>query len=196
MNPRTRERSTARLLAEPGLQHDEAQSALAAAFAVTAMASPRARLDDASLPLFGCASRCVAAQAEALADTLTNHLCLTPDRRDHRALLLDHALSARGAHPLQIAVIGHELGRRAGLSTFVASYGGEPWTVVRGSEGLALVGPGTVADQPTANELRPRCPHQVAHSVLSRLELVAPPETAERARPLLRALPVRRRSCG
>ena len=195
ISPSTRERSAARLLAEPGLQHDEAQSALAAAFAVTAIASPRARLDDASLPLFGSASLCVAGQAEALADALANQLCLRPERRDHRALLLDHALAERGAHPLQIAVIGHELGRRAGLSTFVASYGGEPWTVLRGAEGLALVGPASVAGDPAADDLHPRCPHQVAHSVLRQLELAAPPEAAERARRLLRALPVRHRRC-
>jgi hypothetical protein len=48
---------------------------------------------------------------------------------------------------------------------------------------------------PTASELRPRCPHQVAHSVLRQLELVAPPDAAERARRLLRAVPVRHRRC-
>lgn len=191
------ELAAARRLGEPGLEHDEAQSALAAAFAATATGeAPRARLDDASRSLFGCAKLCVAGQAEALAAVLTNQLCLCPERRDHRALLLDHALASRAAHPLQIAVIGHELGRRAGLSTFVASYGGEPWTVVRGAEGLALIGPATPAGRPSAAELRPRCPHQVAHSVLRQIELVAPPPTAARARRLLRAVPVRPRRCG
>ncbi len=187
----TSERSAARLLAEPGIGHDEAQSALAAAFSVTALASPRARLDEASLPLFGAASRCVAGQAEALADALTNQLCLCPERRDHRALLIDHALTCRAAHPLQIAVIGHELGRRAGLSTFVASYGGEPWTVVNGEEGLALVGPATVADRPTATDLVPRCPHQIAAAVLREIERSGPADAAARATRLLHALPVR-----
>lgn len=41
---------------EPGLQHDEAQAALAATFSATAMQSPSARLDEASLALVGPAS--------------------------------------------------------------------------------------------------------------------------------------------
>jgi hypothetical protein len=193
MTPGARERFAARLLGERGLEHDEAQAALAAAFSVTAMQAPRARLDEASLPLFGCASRCVAAQAQALADALTNQLCLRPERRDHRALLIDHALAERSAHPLQIAVIGHELGRRAGLATFVAGYGGEFWTAVRGAEGLALIGSATVAGRPTAAEVRCRCPHQIAHAVLCQIERSGPPEAAERAARLLRAVPVQPR---
>jgi hypothetical protein len=191
MTPGARERCAARLLGERGLEHDEAQAALAAAFSVTAMDSPRARLDEASLPLFGCASRCVAGQAQALADALTNQLCLRPERRDHRALLIDHALAERSAHPLQIAVIGHELGRRAGISTFVAGYGGEFWTAVRGAEGLALVGTAAISGSPTGAEVGCRCPHQVAHAVLRRIEHCGPPEAAERAARLLRAVPVR-----
>lgn len=191
MNSRTKERCAERLLAERGLQHDEAQAALAATFSVTAMQSPSARLDEASLPLFGSAGLDVCEQAHALAHVLTNHLCLCPERRDHRALLIDHALTRRSAHPLQIAVIGHELGRRAGLETFVGAYGGEPWTVVGGAGGVALVGPGTVSGRPGAGAVHPRCPHQVAHAVLRAMVRTAPPEPARRAQRLLRALPVR-----
>jgi hypothetical protein len=185
------ERATRRLLAEPELQHDEAQAALAATFSVTAIQSPSTRLDEASLPLFGAAELDLPEQAHALADLLTNQLCLCPERRDHRALLIDHALSCRAAHPLQIAVIGHELGRRAGLRTFVGACGGEPWTVVRGEDGLALVGPSTIGGGARPAEVRRRCPHLVAHAVLSEIGRVAPPDAAKRAERLLRSLPVR-----
>lgn len=191
MNPRIAERCAERLLAEPGLQHDEAQAALAATFSVTAMDSPSARLDEASLPLFGAAGQELAEQARALADVLTNQLCLCPERRDHRALLIDHALSARSAHPLQIAVIGHELGRRAGLATFVGAYGGQPWTVVCADTRMALVGPATAAGKPGAAEIRQRCPHQVAFTVLRAISRAAPPDAAKRAERLLRSVPVR-----
>ncbi|HET7444287.1 MAG TPA: hypothetical protein VFJ57_06485 [Solirubrobacterales bacterium] len=66
MNPRAAERCAERLLAEPGLQHDEAQAALAATFSVTALDSPSARLDEASPPLFGAAPPDAAKRAERL----------------------------------------------------------------------------------------------------------------------------------
>jgi hypothetical protein len=189
---RLRESSAAQLLASPGLQHDQAQAALAASFSATAMDSPGTLLDEASLALFGIAELEVAAQAHALADQLTNGLCLSPERGDHRALLIDHALTRRSAHPWQIAVIGHELARRAGVASFVALCDGEPWTVIRGERGMALVGPATVSGQPRTREVRPRCPHQVAREVLTEIAACAPPEAARRAERLLRRLPARR----
>jgi hypothetical protein len=189
MSAKLRESSAARLLSTPGLQHDQAQAALAASFSVTAMAAPGALLDEASLPLFGLGEADVADQAQALAHQLTNGLCLSPDRRSHRALLIDHALTHRAAHPLQIAVIGHELGRRAGISSFVGICEGEPWIVVRGESQMALVGPAHIAGRPNAQNVRPRCPHQVARSVLTEIRACAPPDSAERANRLLTALP-------
>jgi len=189
MGATPRESSAARLLRTPGLQHDRAQAALAASFSVTAMESPGSLLDSASLPLFGIGELGVEEQAHALADQLTNGLCLSPDRGDHRALLIDHALKQRAAHPLQIAVIGHELARRAGVPSFVAVCEGQPWTVVRGEERMALVGPSSIAGRPRPGEVRARCAHQVARAVLGELRLVAPPDSARRAARLLQALP-------
>ncbi len=181
--------SVERLLHAPDLQHDEAQSALAASLSATAPEDACATLDEASVPLFGTAPEPVAEQARALADLLTNHLCLHPERHDHRALLIDHALGRRRAHPLQIAVIGHELGRRAGLRTFVATCGAEPWTAIVGSGGMALVGPGSVDGGPDPGSVRRRCPHQIARAVLARVSAEAPPERSRRAAELLRTLP-------
>lgn len=184
--------SAAQLLASPGLQHDQAQATIAAGLSSTALESPGGLLDDASLSLFGAAALGVSAQAEALADLLTNELCLCPDRDDHRALLIDHALTRRRAHPLQIAVIGHELARRAGIASCVAFFEREPWTVLHGEDGMALVGPSSVGRRPVAPELRPRCPHQIARQVLLEVRAAAPAERGLRAARLLRALPVHR----
>ncbi|MGE0065910.1 MAG: hypothetical protein AB7T48_01030 [Solirubrobacterales bacterium] len=192
MSAKVRESSAARLLGTPGLQHDQAQAVLAASFSVTAMAAPGALLDEASLPLFGAGACDVAEQAHALADRLTNGLCLCPDRRSHRALLIDHALTHRNAHPLQIAVIGHELARRAGISSFVGICEGEPWIVVRGERQMALVGPAHIDGRPSAQNVRPRCPHQVARSVLTEVRACAPPDSARRADRLLAAMPAGR----
>ena len=186
------EQTVAELLSAPGLEHDQAQAALAASLSSTAIESPGALLDDASLPLFGAAGMEVRAQAQALADVLTNGLCLCPDRDDHRALLIDHALTRRRAHPLQIAVIGHELARRAGLSSFVGVFEREPWTVLRGGDGMALVGPGSVGRRPLAPAVRPRCAHQIARQVLLEVRAGGPPERGLRAARLLRVLPIHR----
>ncbi len=189
MNARLRESSAARLLATPRLQHDQAQAALAASFSVTAISEPGTLLDRASLPLFGIGEADVREQAHRLADQLTNGLCLKPDRQHHRALLIDHALTHRDAHPWQIAVIGHELARRAGVASFVGVCGGEPWTVVRGADQMALVGPGAIAGPPDARQVRPRCAHQVAWAVLTEIRASAPPDSVRRAARLLAALP-------
>lgn len=189
MSARLREISAARILRTPGLQHDRAQAALAASFSVTAIESPGALLDEAALPLFGIGGLGVRAQADALADQLTNGLCLVPDRGHHRALLIDQALTGRRAHPWQIAVIGHELARRAGVASLVALCEGQPWTVLRGEDGAALVGPGSLGGRPGHADLRPRCAHQVARAVLAEIGATAPPGPAHRAERLLRALP-------
>jgi hypothetical protein len=189
---RQRERLTAWLLGRPDLEHDQAQAALAATFSVTATDAPGALLDEAALPLFGIATATVHEQAHALADLLTNDLCLVPERRDHRALLIDHALTRRSAHPLQVAVIGHELARRAGIAGFVGSCEGAPWTVIRGDGELALVGPASIAGNSPAESVRPRCAHQVAAAVLREIAALAPTEASVRAARLLSTLPGRR----
>lgn len=187
------ERATAELLGGDGLEHDRAQEAIGACFGGSWGAAERL-LDEAALPLFGSAGLDAREQARLLAERLTDGLCLWPDCRDHRALLLDHALTQRRAHPLQIAVIGHELARRAGIDSFVGVCQKQPWTVVRGEDGIAMVGPGSLAGPPCPSAIRRRCPHEVAHAVLREIDRQGPPTWGERAERLLRALPVR--SCG
>jgi hypothetical protein len=184
--------SAARLLSSPSLQHDQAQAALAASLSSTAVESPAALLDEASLSLFGAAALDVSVQARALANLLTNELCLCPDRDDHRALLIDHALTRRRAHPLQIAVIGHELARRAGLSSCVAILEREPWTVLQGEGGMALVGPGSIDRPPLAPAVDPCCAHLIARQVLLAVRAIGPPQRGLRAAGLLHALPIHR----
>ena len=131
---------TLRLLASPALQHDQALAAIAGAFSPGEVRLNE-RLDELARRLFGAAELGARDQALALADLLTNRLGLISNSSDHRALLIDHALEQRQAHPLLIAALGHELARRAGISTCVGTCGGHPWTVVRDAEGVALVGP-------------------------------------------------------
>jgi hypothetical protein len=178
----------AALLASPGLGHGEALTAIAAEFSGCRGERIEERLDEASRWLFGAASLGAQDQAHAIAELLTNRLGLRSEASDYRALLVDQALERCSASPLVIAVLGHELGRRSGIRTAVAGAGGHFWTLVRGEEGTALVGP---TSPPASGCVRPRCPHQVAHAALARLSLLAPPDGGARAERLLAALPVR-----
>ncbi len=70
--------------------------------------------------MFGVADESLFAQADALADVITNRLGLEVNGGDWRTLLLGDALVRRAAHPLLLASLGHELARRAGLHSVVA----------------------------------------------------------------------------
>ncbi len=94
-------------------------------------------LDDAARPLFRLARASLRAQTKALADVMTNRLGLRVNDRGYRSLLLGSALSGRSAQPLLLAMVGHELTRRAGLSSLVAGSGAFYCTVLL-SDGCSL----------------------------------------------------------
>lgn len=178
------------LLGSPSLEHDRAQLAIVATLTGGSPEAVEARLDDAARALFGAGALDVRAQAEALATVLTDELALQALGDDHRALLIDEALVHREAHPLLIAVIGHELARRAGLSSFVGSIGPRHWTVLRSGGHSALVGCELLEVPPGSVTVRQRCPHEVAGSVLRALRLLGPLVWHRHIHELLAALPV------
>lgn len=182
--------SLARELRSPGLQHDEALARIAAILGGAPREAPQERLDELSRPIFGAAGADATEQAHALAELLTDRLGLLPDHDDHRALLIDHALESRRAHPILIAAIGHELARRAGVRSFVGSCAKAPWLVVKGENGLALVGSADLPAAPTAGAIYRHCPHEVAYSVLARIRELAPGGVVLKAEGVQRLLPV------
>ena len=114
MSGRVRDAPLERLLCTPDLAADDALIALAGRFAGCDRAAVLAQLDDVARGLFGTTSLTPRARADRLAEALCDTLGLRPVTHEHRALLIDHALATGRAHPLVIAAIGHELGRRAG----------------------------------------------------------------------------------
>jgi hypothetical protein len=179
------------LLGSAGLQHDRAQLAIVAALTGGEAAPVEARLDDAARALFGVAASDVRAQAGTLATALTDGLALQALGGEPRALLIDEALARREAHPLLIAVIGHELARRAGLRSFVGAIGPRHWTVLQAEGESALVGCELLERPPSAAKVRPRCAHELAGTVLDGLRALGPPAWRPRVDELRRALPLR-----
>lgn len=187
MTGRVRDAPLERLLGDPGLAADDALIALADRFAGCDRPSVLARLDDVARGLFGAAALPPRTQADRLAAALSETLALRPVTHDHRALLVDHALATRRAHPLVIAAVGHELGRRAGLTTRVCRARTDWWLAIPG-ERLTAIGCSPGRTDP-CGPLRAVCPHQLAHALLAHLGHDGPPAWHALAAELLERLP-------
>jgi hypothetical protein len=163
-----------RLLGTPSLAADDAPIALAERFAGCDRAAVLTCLDDVARGLFGTAALPPRAQAERLGRALTCTLGLRPVTHDHRALLVDHALATCAAHPLVIAAVGNELGRRAGLATRICRARGDWWLAIPGDEVLTAIACSAGMPDPVG-PLRAICPHQLAHALLAHLGHDGPP---------------------
>lgn len=188
MSGRVRDAPLERLLCTPDLAADDALIALAGRFAGCDRAAVLAQLDDVARGLFGTTSLTPRARADRLAEALCDTLGLRPVTHEHRALLIDHALATGRAHPLVIAAIGHELGRRAGVATRICRARTDWWLGLPGDEVLTAVGcsPGSASP---VGPLRAICPHQLAHALLAHLGHDGPPSWHAPAAELLERLP-------
>jgi L-ascorbate metabolism protein UlaG (beta-lactamase superfamily) len=177
-----------RLLNAPELAADDALIALAERFAGCDRAYVLDRLDDAARALFGTATLPPRRQADLLADALTRGLGLRPVTHDHRALLIDRALESREAHPLVIAAIGHEVARRAGLTTRICQSHTDWWVAVPGDDVLTAIGCSAGTPLP-GGPLRALCPHQLAYALLAHLGHDGPSAWHAHAASLIARLP-------
>lgn len=192
MSPCSRQQMAARLLSSPCLQHDQAQAALASGLSSTAMESPGALLDEASLSLFGGrrARRCRPGRRPR---RLAHQRALplprprrSPGAADRpradpspRPPAADRGDRPRTGPPRRTLELRRDLRARAVDGP------------ARRKE-MALVGPGSVERRPVAPAMRPRCPHQVARQVLLEVRAAGPAERGLRAARLLRILPAHR----
>lgn len=161
-------------LGRPGLGHDEVLFALAACFGGREPERIADLLDDAARALFD-APRTSDGRAARLTSTLMTDLGLRPERYDFRSLVPDLALDARRVHPLLIAVIGHELVRRAGWTSRVCScrHGGW-WVALRDGPDAVLVGCGPPDSGLDAAGLASCCAHVSGTGLLEELAARAP----------------------
>lgn len=188
MTQRVRDVTLERLLCTPELAADDALIALAGRFAGCDRAGVLARLDDVARELFGAAALPAREQADRLAHVLSGTLGLRPVTHDHRALLVDRALETRRAHPLVIAAVGHELARRAGLSTRICRARTDWWLSLPGDDVLTAIGCSAGASVP-CGPLRATCPHQLAYALLAHLGHDGPAAWQDLAGELLDRLP-------
>lgn len=128
------------------------------------------QLDSAAILLFGWERVSCGGQAQRLAGLLTNTLGLVEQREDPKALLIDHALRSRRAHPILIAGIGCELARRAGARSYLAESDEGWWTVLAPTGSATAVATGAAQGPPGRSPMRGVCPHELAGRVLALLD--------------------------
>ena len=149
-------------------------------------------LDELALPLFGLASGELRSAASVLAGVLDGY---DPDRTSVASLWLDVALEACAGHPLVLAAIAAEVGRRAGLAVQVLSSPAGWYAGLADGERLWLVD--TTLDGRRADpwSLRRHCAHELAFAALlglaERYERAGDHQRAGRAAELRSRLPLR-----
>jgi hypothetical protein len=122
------------------------------------------------------------ARARALAGLLTREL--RPDARSVDGLWLDEVLATRRGHPVLMAALGAELGRRAGWQISVCSTPTAWYAGLVDGDVLWLVEPTGAADG-VPSTVRRHCAPELAYVVLTGLaERFERPRDRERARTL------------
>ena len=137
--------------------------AVADAFRPVDAAAADARLDELALPLFGMAADGRGAAA-LLAAALDRNF--DPDRLRIEGLWLDRALEHEAGHPLILAAIAAEAGRRAGVPVHVLSSPTGWYAAVADTERLWLVDTTMDGRKPDPSRLRRHCAHEVGFAAL------------------------------
>jgi hypothetical protein len=140
--------------------------ALAAEFRAVDAAAADARLDALALPLFGAASDSPRSAASRLARVLDREPGFDADRTSLAGLWLDAVLDARAGHPLLLAAVAAEVGRRAGLAVHVLSSPTGWYAGLTDGERLWLIDTTMDGRRPDAWNMRPHCAHEVAFAAL------------------------------
>jgi regulator of sirC expression with transglutaminase-like and TPR domain len=169
--------------------------ALAAEFRDVDAAAADARLDELALPLFGLAGGDLRTTAGRLANVLDMEPGFDADRTSIAALWLDHVLDTRRGHPLILAALAAEVGRRAGLTVHVLSAPTGWYAGLADGERLWLVDATMDGRRADPWSLRPHCAHELAFAALiglsDRFERAGDTRRAGRAALLRSRLPLR-----
>jgi hypothetical protein len=124
------------------------------------------RLDELALPLFGLAGGDLRVAAAQLANVLDTDPGFDADRTTVAGLWLDAALEAHAGHPLVLAALTAEVGRRAGLQVHVLSAPTGWYAGLADGERLWLVDATMNGHRADPWSLRRHCTHELAFAAL------------------------------
>ena len=125
-------------------------------------------LDELARSLFPVAAeRDPEAAARSLAALLTEEARLRRDESSLEGLWLDRTLERRAGHPLALAVIAAEIGRRAGLAVGICSTAWGWYAGIGEPERLWLIDPSTEPGPTPSGPVRSHCGHEVAFAALT-----------------------------
>jgi Transglutaminase-like superfamily len=126
------------------------------------------RLDELARSLFGVsAAREPRAASFALARLLTDELRFRAEESSLDGLWLDTALERRAGHPLVLAVVAAEIGRRAGLAVGICSTACGWYAGIGEPDRLWLIDPVTDPGPTPSGPIRRHCGHEVAFAALT-----------------------------
>ena len=126
------------------------------------------RLDDFSRGLFAVAAeRDPGAAARELAELLTNKVRMRRDESSLEGLWLDRTIERRAGHPLVMAVVAAEIGRRAGLKVGICSTAWGWYAGIGEPDRLWLIDPATDPGPTPSGPVRCHCGHEVAFAALT-----------------------------
>jgi regulator of sirC expression with transglutaminase-like and TPR domain len=190
-NARALERLVAGRCPAPG----ELMLAVAAEFRAVDEGAVSFRLDELARPLFGITGDARAISLR-LAELMTDEQQFGGDESATEGLLLDRVLERRAGHPLALAVLAAEIGRRAGVAVGVCSTPGGWYAGLAERDQLWLIDPATDSRPRPSGPVRAHCGHEIAYAALTglhaRLLRDGDGPAAERAARLRRRLPVER----
>ena len=146
----------------------EALLAIAAEFRPLDPARTSFRLDELARSLFAVsATRDPGEAARELAALLTDELRFRRDESSLEGLWVDRALERRAGHPLALAVVAAEIGRRAGLRVGICSTAWGWYAGLGEPDRLWLIDPATDPGPTPSGPVRSHCGHEVAFAALT-----------------------------
>ena len=126
------------------------------------------RLDELARELFDAAvDGAPGAASHRLAALLTDELGLRTDEASTEGLWLDTVLARRAGHPLALAVLAAEIGRRAGLAVGVCSTPTGWYAGLGSREHLWLIDPPLDPGPTPSGPIRRHCGHEVGFAALT-----------------------------